>query len=146
MRIAKDGKAFDIDDLPNTEPEKEEVEVIQFLKPEGKRRRALAPVGEEYAKLAENMVLSAEELQTGELAIYVKYQDEPAEKEMVEIAENNPGESSPTETLKRLIKFKTEENEQPPMDEETADDLKYHALKDEDRLDKFGRIKDEGRR
>lgn len=142
MRTAKDGKAFDIDYLPNEEPGENEVEVIQFLRPEGKRRRALAPIGEEYAKLAENMVLSAEELQTGEIAIYVRYQDEPAEKEIVEIAENVSGENSPTETLKRLIRFKTEEKEPPPMDEETAGDMEYHELEDEDRLDKFGRRKD----
>lgn len=135
MRTAKDGKAFDIDYLPNEEPGESEVEVIQFLRPEGKRRRALAPVGEKYAKLAENMVLSAEELQTGEIAIYVRYQDEPVEKEIVEIAENVSRESSPTETLKRLIRFKTEEKEQPPMDEETAADIKYHELKDEGEIE-----------
>ena len=34
-----------------------------------------------------------------------------------------------------------EEEEQPPMDKETAGDKKYHELKDEDRLDTFGRRK-----
>ena len=34
-----------------------------------------------------------------------------------------------------------EEEEQPPMDKETAGDMKYHALKDEGRLDEFGRRK-----
>ena len=34
-----------------------------------------------------------------------------------------------------------EEEEQPPMDRETAGDMKYHALKDEGLLDKFGRRK-----
>ena len=34
-----------------------------------------------------------------------------------------------------------EEEEQPPMDRETAGDMKYHELKDEDRLDPFGRRK-----
>ena len=34
-----------------------------------------------------------------------------------------------------------EEEEQPPMDKETAGDMKYHALKDEGLLDKFGRRK-----
>ena len=34
-----------------------------------------------------------------------------------------------------------EEQEQPPMDKETAGDKKFHELKDEDRLDGFGRRK-----
>lgn len=34
------------------------------------------------------------------------------------------------------------EPEEPLMDEETAGDMKYHALKDEGLLDKFGRRKD----
>ena len=34
-----------------------------------------------------------------------------------------------------------EEQDQPPMDKETAGDMKYHELKDEDRLDEFGRRK-----
>jgi len=34
-----------------------------------------------------------------------------------------------------------EEREQEPMDKETAGDMKYHELKDEDKLDRFGRRK-----
>jgi len=34
-----------------------------------------------------------------------------------------------------------EEQDQPPMDKETAGDKKFHELKDEDRLDEFGRRK-----
>ena len=34
-----------------------------------------------------------------------------------------------------------DDNDQPPMDEETAGDRKYHELKDEGRLDRFGRRK-----
>jgi len=34
-----------------------------------------------------------------------------------------------------------EEQDQPPMDKETAGDMKYHELKDEGRLDRFGRRK-----
>ena len=34
-----------------------------------------------------------------------------------------------------------EEMEEPAMDEETAGDMKYHELKDEGLLDKFGRRK-----
>jgi len=34
-----------------------------------------------------------------------------------------------------------EEREQEPMDKETAGDMKFHELKDEDKLDRFGRRK-----
>jgi len=34
-----------------------------------------------------------------------------------------------------------EEREQEPMDKETVGDMKYHELKDEDKLDRFGRRK-----
>ena len=36
-----------------------------------------------------------------------------------------------------------EEEDQPPMDRETAGDKKFHELKDEDRLDRFGRRKEQ---
>ena len=39
------------------------------------------------------------------------------------------------------VQVDEEEEEQPPMDRETAGDKKYHELKDEDRLDRFGRRK-----
>ena len=45
------------------------------------------------------------------------------------------------EELDIEIVEKDEEEDQPPMDKETAGDMKYHELKDEDRLDEFGRRK-----
>jgi len=46
--IAKDGKPYDIEDvLVLTE---DEVEVLQFLTPNGKRRRMAALVGKDYVK------------------------------------------------------------------------------------------------
>ena len=45
------------------------------------------------------------------------------------------------EELDIEIVEKDEEQDQPPMDKETAGDMKYHELKDEDRLDEFGRRK-----
>jgi len=104
MRIAKDGKPFDVDDLEHQPCSPTDVEIIQFLRPDGKRRRVLTEVGEEYAKLAKNMVISAEELTTGEIAIYVRKIGEPVEKERLEIAINGPGDKSPIECVKRLIK------------------------------------------
>ena len=44
--------------------------------------------------------------------------------------------------LKELgIEVEEEEREQEPMDKEAAGDMKYHELKDEDKLDRFGRRK-----
>jgi hypothetical protein len=108
MRIAKDGKPFDIDFISG-EVGPDEVEVIQFLRPDGRRRRALAPVGKELVDLAKDMVLSAEELTTFEIAVHVRFKNEPKEQEIMEIANNGPGKKSPTEVLKKLIKEKAEE-------------------------------------
>lgn len=108
MRIAKDGKPFDIDHL-SADVCEGEVEVIQHLRPEGKRRRMLADVGAEAAKKAEDMMLSAEELNTLRVALYARFTDEPEEKEITEIAENGPGADSPSECLKRLIEKKFKE-------------------------------------
>lgn len=103
-RIAKDGLPFDIDTVG--ELQNGEVEIIQFLRPDGQRRRMSAFVGEDIAKIAENQILSAEQLVTGEIAIYSRLVGEPDEKEIVEIAENGPGENSPTNVLKKLIEKK----------------------------------------
>ena len=48
--IAKDGKAFDVEDALILSPD--EIEVIQFLAPNGERRRMAALVGQEYVKKA----------------------------------------------------------------------------------------------
>ena len=103
MRIAKDGKPFDIDNLEYQPCGSADVEIIQFLRPDGKRQRMLAEVGEELAEKAKNLIISAEELTTGEIAVYVRKIGEPTEKERLEIAVNGPGDKSPTECLKRLI-------------------------------------------
>jgi len=108
MRVAKDGKPFDIDHL-SADVCEGEVEVIQYLRPEGKRRRMLADVGVEAAKMAEDMVLSAEELNTLRVALYARFIMEPEEKEINEIAENGPGADSPAMCLARLIERKFNE-------------------------------------
>ena len=46
---------------------------------------------------------------------------------------------------KKWVDMKDEEEDQPLMDKETAGDMKYHALKDEGLLDRFGRRKDANR-
>lgn len=102
MRIAKDGKPFNVDNLP--ELHSDEVEIIQFLRPDGKRRRMAVSVGLKLGKKAKNLIVSAEELTTGEIAVYVRKIGEPEVNEIMEIAINGPGDKSPTEVVKRLIK------------------------------------------
>ena len=102
MRIAKDGKQFDIDILGDIETG--DVEIIQFLRPNGKRRRMLCYVGEQIATMAENQVISVEELTTGEVAIHSRFTGQPEESEKMKLATNGPGEKAPDKILSILIK------------------------------------------
>lgn len=116
MRKAKDGKLFDIDNLI-VDTSETDVEVIQSLYPDGKRRRMFASVGKELAQIAQEMIISAEELKGGNIAIYVRNQGEPEVNELLEIATNGPGKNSPIETLKRLIKKQSEQAKKRRKDE-----------------------------
>lgn len=105
--LAKDGFPYDVYDSTLIQQE-DEIEVIQYIRHDGgdpynKRRRMLAPVGKEYVKKAENLIISAEELRTEEIAIWVRKVGEPKESERVENAQNGPGENSPTNVLRRMI-------------------------------------------
>ena len=112
MRIAKDGKPFDVDNFDELdELEEGEVEIIQFMRPNGKRRRMASNVGKDVAKLAENQILSAEELTTGEVAIYSRLIGEDEEQESMKLAENSAGDKNPTAVLISLIKEKSNKGE-----------------------------------
>lgn len=76
-----------------------EVEITQYLMPDGRKRKLKAYVGEELARLAQDMELSTEVLTTGEVAIYAKRGGE----EMMDLANNGPGDNSPKTVLARLI-------------------------------------------
>lgn len=102
FRMAKDGLPYDIDNIAGRIG-KDEVEVIQFMRPDGKRRRMIAPVGKEAAEKAKNLILSAEELRTGQIVLYARKVGESEEDERSEFAGNGPGKNSPAEVLKRLI-------------------------------------------
>ena len=56
--LAADGKPYDIDNIKELRPG--EVEVIQYLRPNEKRRRMAVFLGEEYAKKTEDLILSME--------------------------------------------------------------------------------------
>jgi hypothetical protein len=81
----------------------EEVELTQYLRPDGRKSLVYAPVGEEYVKKSEGMVLSTEVLGTGKVAIYGRYNYEPEEKEVLLLANNFDDDKGPTNVLKQVI-------------------------------------------
>lgn len=85
------------------EREAGELAVTQYIRPNGVKKKVFAPVGEEYVRKAEGMVASAEVLSTDVVALYLRWAEEPEEKELLRLARNSPGADSPTETLKRMI-------------------------------------------
>ena len=107
MRIAKDGKPFDIDNI-GEDLRSDEVEIIQYLRPEGKRRRMAASLTVELARKADNLIISAEELSSGEIAIYGRRIAEKKEDEIVLLAENGSEEKSPDNVLIKLIEELTD--------------------------------------
>ena len=87
--IAKDGKPYDFVNSDVEKLKSNEVEIIQYIRPHGLRRKLIAELDEETARKADNMIISAEELRTGEVAIYVRYKDEPDENEICNISKND---------------------------------------------------------
>lgn len=102
LRIASDGLPFD-EDFIGGDPKPGEVEIIQFLRPSGRRRRMLADVGLELAEKAKDLIITSGQLTTGDIAIYVRRKGESDDNERLELADNGPGPNSPTEVLKRMI-------------------------------------------
>ena len=109
MRIAKDGKPFDEDNI-GVDLQPNEIEVIQFLRPNGKRRRmSFVASSDEIVEMAKDMVISAEELSTGPIACYVRFVDEDEENELLDLAKNGPGEKEPSKIVEQLIRRKMKE-------------------------------------
>lgn len=102
MRKAKDGRPFDIDNVKDT-LSSTQVEVIQYMRPNGKRRRMAAEVGWEMARKSEDLILSAEILPTGRIALYARFIGQSEEEEHVKLAQNGPGKDNPTAMLVELI-------------------------------------------
>lgn len=107
-RIAADGKPFDQDFL-GRETWDNEVEVIQYLRPNGVRRRMTAPCRNAIIAKVWRMIVSAEVLPTQQIAIWVRGGDEPEENEILDLADNGPGERSPDKVLEMLIDKKFEQ-------------------------------------
>ena len=107
--FAKDGKEYDIDNYHGVEILPEDTEIIQYLI-NGKRRRMVAGVGVEIARMADNLIIESEILNTGEVAIYGRKIGEPEENEIVEIANNGPTKTTTfqdpeTKEMKTVIKL-----------------------------------------
>ena len=100
--LAKDGKEYDIDILG--ELQESEIEIIQFLRPDGRRRKMSTRINDELFQLSKNMILSAEELSTGKLALYGRYIGEDVESEYMLLADNYGSENSPNKVLERVIR------------------------------------------
>ena len=97
----KDGKPFGVEDVLILKDD--EVEVIQYLVPSGKRRRMAALVGQEYVKKAENLILSTEILNNKQVALYARGINESKEKDKIMIATNGPETNNTITVLKKLI-------------------------------------------
>jgi len=102
--IAKDGLEYDIDNLHGEPKRSDEVEIIQYMRPDGKRRRMLAPLDAYIAAKADNLIIECEELGNGKLSFTGRKVGEPVENEFCEICFNGPGPNGSIEGLIRLIK------------------------------------------
>lgn len=110
MKLAPDGLPYDEDYLGRG-PYANEVEVIQFLRPNSRRRKLFAPVEREVKTLAEtfNLIISAEVLPTNDIAIWVRGKGEDEDEEIMELAKNTEGENDPSYVLSRLVERKVQQ-------------------------------------
>lgn len=106
--IAKDGKEFDENILGDLDSD--ELEIIQFLRPNGIRRRMSTKLTTELVNKAKNIIISAEELTTGKIAIYGRKIGEPVESEYLLLADNFEGDNSPNKILEKVINHVVERN------------------------------------
>jgi len=89
--------------------------ITQYLRPDGRKKPLTIEVSDDISKLAEDMILSCEVLQTGQIAVYCRHKHEIEEDELCLIAENVRPEDkdqskSPTVKMIELIKQKSEQN------------------------------------
>ena len=80
----------------------EEVEVIQYLHPSGKRRRMAVAVGLDFVKKASAMILESETVENT-VTLYGRFVGQSEEEQLIKIATNGPGEKNPQTMMKKLI-------------------------------------------
>lgn len=100
--IAKDGKSFNIDNI-NRKLEDNEVEIIQYLRPDAQRRRMVTTLTKELVSKANNMILSAEQTDHMHLAIYGRFVGQDEEDEITMIADNFESPNDPNAVLENMI-------------------------------------------
>ena len=78
-------------DIDNIEVIKDDdvVEVCQYLRPDGRKRKMAAPLGKEYHEKAKGLVISAEKLMTGLIVIYIRREGQDPEDEQSRILSND---------------------------------------------------------
>lgn len=103
MKLAKDGKPFDHEH--KRPPSLDEVEVIHFLRPDAVREEMYANVGKDYVKKAQNLIISAENIDAmNQVVIYVRRIGESIANEHLRLATNvMEGPNNPSAVLQRMI-------------------------------------------
>ena len=96
---------YDINNLAGQEPSENEVELTQYVRPNGLKRRMFAPVSKGHAGKAKEakLILSCEDLGTGKIALYGRRPDQSEEDEKLVLADNRPGPHEPAKMLEGLI-------------------------------------------
>lgn len=82
---------------------KDEVEVTQYLRPNGKKRTIMCQVGKDHVEKSKNMILEAEVLPGNMVCFWVRFKDEEEELQFLDITYNGPGDRCPENILKELI-------------------------------------------
>lgn len=108
MALAPDGKKYDVDNL-GRRPGPTEAEVIQFVRPKGKRRKLFFDVTENLAQASREMVLSADVDDQNIVSMYVRWKDEPDEMEAIGTIPNVKANITPSDVVMKLIALKLAE-------------------------------------
>lgn len=80
------------------------IRITQYLRPNGKKAEIFADIPDELKGKADLLAVSCETVPPNNVMFYAHVKGQSEEDELSELAENGPGENSPTEALIRLIK------------------------------------------
>ena len=80
------------------------IRITQYLRQNGKRAEIPVDIKDELKEIADGLVISCEALPDMHVVIYAHRKEQSAEDELTEIADNGPGDNTPTMALERLIR------------------------------------------
>ncbi len=80
------------------------IRITQYLRPNGKRAVIPVDIKDELKEIAEGLEISCELIPIERVVIYAHRKGESAEDELTEMADNGPGDNTPTMALERLIR------------------------------------------